>query len=31
MSMYGITMSPTMMRLGKTTPANQGSKYTRIS
>src|SRR5215831_1021155 len=31
LSMYGIAMSPTMIRLGSTTPASHGSKYTSIS
>src|SRR5678815_3007614 len=31
MSMYGMTMSPTMIRLGSTTPACHGSKKTSIS
>src|SRR5437588_9498809 len=29
--MYGITIKPMMMRVGITTPAIQGSKYTSIS
>src|SRR2546427_13248652 len=29
--MYGMAINPTMMSPGKTTPANQGSKYTSIS
>src|SRR5713101_1464588 len=31
LSMYGMQMSPTMIKLGSTTPASQGSKYTNIS
>src|ERR1700691_347526 len=31
MSRYGINMSPTMMKLGSTTPAYHGSKNTSIS
>src|SRR5947199_2231187 len=31
MSRYGITMRPTMMKVGSTTPACQGSKKTSIS
>src|SRR3989475_8742295 len=31
MSRYGITMRPTMMKVGRTTPACQGSKKTSIS
>src|SRR5208282_3478897 len=31
MSRYGISISPTMMKLGSTTPAYQGSKNTSIS
>src|SRR5262245_26369341 len=31
MSMYGITMSPRMMKVGSTTPACHGSKKTSIS
>jgi hypothetical protein len=31
MSMYGITIKPTMIKLGSTTPACQGSKKTSIS
>src|SRR6266853_6481302 len=30
-SMYGMQISPTMIRPGSTTPASQGSKYTSIS
>src|ERR1035437_223049 len=29
--MYGMQISPTMIRLGSTTPASHGSKYTSIS
>src|SRR5712691_11941585 len=30
-SMYGMQISPTIIRLGNTTPASHGSKYTSIS
>src|SRR5258708_39735329 len=30
-SIYGIAIRPTMMSVGRTTPAIQGSKYTRNS
>src|SRR5947209_115268 len=31
LSMYGMQISPTMIRPGSTTPASHGSKYTSIS
>src|SRR3984893_15349957 len=31
LSTYGMQINPTMMRLGSTTPASHGSKYTSIS